>query len=264
MSRHLIVIFSVAVFAGTLLVVLPTQQPHVKEKDRFLPSDVQKGRATNVNIHIKVSATEGKNAALSAFHELGKTLKNNRLDFDGTNDPHVTLYLTNFVTDRLQELAARVGAVVKKLGSCSMEMDKLVVQGAYGMWNLKVTECLRQYSDEIVLATSDLVDAQSKNYIPAWVKALPEPLRSKKIDMIHKYGSPNVFESFEPHLTLAYDTTEPLDSAFASLHVSSALSFPAEMLALGSVGVGGSVLTGKDFDSFAIKDDETAPTVADN
>eukprot|EP00743_Colponemidia_sp_Colp-15_P002378 GILK01002577.1.p1 GENE.GILK01002577.1~~GILK01002577.1.p1 ORF type:complete len:265 (+),score=32.40 GILK01002577.1:53-847(+) len=264
MSRHLILIFVVAVFAGTLLVLLPTQESQAEEKHGFLPTDYQKGRSTNVNIHIKLSAPAGKNAALSAFHELGKTLRNNRLDFDGTNDPHVTLYLTNFVTDKLHELAARVGAVVEKLGSCSMEMDKLVVQGSYGMWNLKITDCLRQYSDEIVLATSDLVDAQSKNYIPAWVKALPEPLQSKKIDMIHKYGSPNVFESFEPHLTLAYDTTEPLEAAFAALHVSAELSFPAEVLALGSVGVGGSVLTGKDFASFTIPEEQTAATVADS
>eukprot|EP00743_Colponemidia_sp_Colp-15_P001959 GILK01002131.1.p1 GENE.GILK01002131.1~~GILK01002131.1.p1 ORF type:complete len:263 (+),score=52.69 GILK01002131.1:75-863(+) len=246
MSRVL-VLCTVAAIVAASLVVVQKRPWSGAEKGSFLSDITVDSDVTNVNIHIKVTAAEGKTAALLAFHELGKTLKQNGLNFDGTNDPHVTAYLTDFTTSRIPELAARVAAVVQKLGPCSLEMDKLVVSGAYGMWNVKRNECLQRYSDEIVLATSDLVAPSAKENIPDWVWTLPEPLRSEKLDMIHKYGSPNVFASFQPHLTLAYDTAEPLDAAFAALHVPEELSFPAEVFALGSVGIAGSVLTGKDF-----------------
>ena len=40
---------------------------------------------------------------------------------------------------------------------------------------------------------------------PGWVNSLPEPERTEKLNDIKKYGSPNVFGQFAPHVTLAWD-----------------------------------------------------------
>ena len=46
-------------------------------------------------------------------------------------------------------------------------------------------------SDKIVNATFKFVTLPQP--IPKWVYSLPEPERSEKIEMVEKYGSPNVF-----------------------------------------------------------------------
>jgi hypothetical protein len=44
----------------------------------------------------------------------------------------------------------------------------------------------------------------SKLIFVAKVYSLPPAQRDAKIAMVKKYGSPNVFSQFEPHLTIAY------------------------------------------------------------
>ncbi len=84
-------------------------------------------------------------------------------------------------------------------------------------------------------------------YIDSFYK-LPEPLRTEKIEMIEKYGSPNVFSQFQPHVTLAYDnaTADNFAAVFNAMP-SSPLTVLSPTLGMGRVGNWGTVLRGKDF-----------------
>ncbi len=79
---------------------------------------------------------------------------------------------------------------------CYIALNNTFTSDAYGMWTVNNNECLQLTSDTIVNATYDLIVPNQP--IPSWVYKLPEPERSEKIAMIKKYGSPNVFDQFQP------------------------------------------------------------------
>ena len=177
----------------------------------------------------------------------------------GQEQPHVTLYLTKFRPEALQtELPQRISKAVDSLITVCrpiLGMEAVSVQGTYGMWAVEDSGCLQFWSDTIVNATYDL--AVKNQSIPSWVEALPEPARSEKIALIQKYGSPNVFAQFWPHVTLAYDTQDSataFTAAFAALPLPAQLpSYEPPVLGLGTVGIGGSVVRGKDLADFPIQ-----------
>ena len=73
-------------------------------------------------------------------------------------------------------------------------------------------------------------------------------------DLSFRYGSPNVFNQFAPHVSLAWSTdTEAIADAVKALNVSTTV-FAGEIVAMGSVGPHGTVLKGKDLARFNITD----------
>ena len=90
---------------------------------------------------------------------------------------------------------------------------------------------------------------------------LPEPQRSEKIRSIRKYGSPNVFSQFQPHVTLAWDQHEDLAPAFHSMPVTSQTFVPTTV-ALGTVGPHGTVMRGEDMAVFHLPHSSAPPPPA--
>ena len=95
-------------------------------------------------------------------------------------------------------------------------------------------------SNAIVLATYQF--AVSNQTVPDWVKNLPQKEREEKEAYIKKYGSPNVFSQFDPHITLAWDKVDKnLTQMISSLPFSS-FSYNVSSIGLGAVGPHGTVL----------------------
>ena len=78
------------------------------------------------------------------------------------------------------------------------------------MWNItQPNRCLQSLSDALV---NNLHAYRTLNQtIPSWIYDLPnEEERKYKIELIDKYGSPNVFEQFQPHVTVGFsDDDDP-------------------------------------------------------
>lgn len=117
------------------------------------------------------------------------------------------------------------------------------------MWDVVVSPCLQQWSDLLVKRISQYIVPNQP--IPDWVLGLPEPLRSEKISMIKKYGSPNVFDQFQPHVTLAWDDKEPMEPAFQKLNLQPRTVY-TRSVAIGAVGPHGTVLRGITYGRFAV------------
>ncbi|KYQ90872.1 hypothetical protein DLAC_07743 [Tieghemostelium lacteum] len=157
--------------------------------------------------------------------------------------PHVTLYLTDFQNDSipyLQEVILNNIDILSKVGeSCQVEMTNIMVSAQYGMWNATVLPCLQYLSDFVVNNTYQYITPNQS--IPSWVYALPEPIRSEKIAMITKYGSPNVFSQFQPHITLAWDAIDNLVNVFDTINIQPH-QFYSPSIGIGNVGDYGTVL----------------------
>jgi len=150
----------------------------------------------------------------------------NDIDFHGVSTPHITLYLTDFQDGTIQNVSNAVADVQGHLPQCPVHLiatnNSFDVGGQYAMWEVELNDCLQLLSDTVVNATA--MYAKKNQSIPGWVNDLPEPEREKKIKYVKEYGSPNVFDSFQPHVTLAWDPSPArLKDAFSRI---SAVNFP--------------------------------------
>ncbi|EGG15377.1 hypothetical protein DFA_10211 [Cavenderia fasciculata] len=152
---------------------------------------------------------------------------NDQIDLGNTSLPHITLYLTDFDNNSISFIQQDLS---EKANDCEILLNQIVVQGQYAMWYVENNDCLQYMSDLVVNTTYQYIVPNQP--IPDWVLQLPEPLRTLKIDMIEKYGSPNVFSQFQPHITLAWDQYDNMTAVFEEL------SIPDHTYISPSVGVG--------------------------
>jgi len=186
----------------------------------------------------------------------------NDINLNTTEQPHVTMYLTSFtntqpVEDAIKEIVPTLleGSPACNDSAGPMVLEGFTVNGCYAMWKVQPNPCLQHISDAVVNATYGY--ATPDQPIPDWVEALPEPLRSEKEDMIHRYGSPNVFGQFDPHVTLGFDcdgAPKCFDDALQA-GASPTLRIESDVLtlALGVVGAHGTVVRGEDMAEFQLR-----------
>lgn len=78
-----------------------------------------------------------------------------------------------------------------------------IINGAYTMIPVKINACLQNLSDSLLTPLRKFLKLPAQ--IPSWVQELPEEEMKEKVSKINQYGSPNVLENFEPHVTVGYD-----------------------------------------------------------
>jgi hypothetical protein len=122
----------------------------------------------------------------------------------------------------IPKVLAAVGDVLSRQNpSCVVLLRGSSIGAGYAMWNVAISDCLQSLSDSVVQATFEF--AEPNQPVPQWVSwdfcfvfvflifklvekvySLPAAQRDAKIAMVQKYGSPNVFSQFDPHMTIAY------------------------------------------------------------
>ncbi|WP_068092086.1 2'-5' RNA ligase family protein [Novosphingobium rosa] len=123
---------------------------------------------------------------------------------------HATLYLTQYPSSATPALKAAIARLAK-----SGKRFPLTVGGAertVSNWLfLKVQRSpdLQRLADQVTLAAEPLRDHTVSP--PGWMKDYPA-----KLPAFERYGSPNVFAQFEPHLTLLANETNPGLGAFVA------------------------------------------------
>jgi hypothetical protein len=160
------------------------------------------------------------NAALEANLALRQVSESEQLDFFSHHSPHITMFLSDFdtsvknesqvleeITTILQEVVANHSQIMCQV---AWPTDAVHVAGAYSMYAVPRNACLQKLSDEIVQALNPYIT--KPQVIPEWVYNLPPLKRWRKIYMIQKYGSPNVFGEYEPHVTVGYDEGSSVQS----------------------------------------------------
>lgn len=206
--------------------------------------------ATTYDLHLKLTP-DAEAAADKINARIGELCPHNDINFNGTEQPHISLYLTSFQSGVEDQIKERMAAVAPLLAACNVTMTTAFVQGAYAMWTVVDDACLQTMSDVITAYTTDL--AVPNQPVPGWVAGLPQPERAQKTAMVQRFGSPNVFVQFQPHVTLAYDnaTSDDLAGALAKAGVAQ-VEFTAATIAIGQTGPHGTVLRGKDLAEYPI------------
>ncbi|WP_407922457.1 DUF1045 domain-containing protein [Acidihalobacter prosperus] len=110
--------------------------------------------------------------------------------------PHVTLYLTDYPSGRLPEIERRVRALAAHEPGFDMRLGRIVATPSHWLLlQVGVNRRMRRLADAVTRALDPL--RVSHPPMPGWVRAYPE-----KQAVFRRWGSPNVFAQFQPHLTL--------------------------------------------------------------
>ena len=223
-----------------------------------------------VDIHIPLSDTSAFSFASSANDFLRQQFASSSskgsdtdpgINFATIDTPHITLYLTAFqcpgittdeCLDRVREHLKAVVATLRNQPVCMITVTDAYPAGSYAMLNVSLTPCLQSYSDAVVNAIHSF--SQPNQTVPGWVLSMPEPERSEKIKLVQQFGSPNVYQGFAPHVSVGwFGNASVVQSAVDKLRGNRSKpnsTFLPLMVAMGSVGPHGTVLSGKDLGKF--------------
>lgn len=169
---------------------------------------------------------------------------NNPNNYDNDNGSSINMTLSSWL-------------MKNTVKDCNVTLvPEAVLSGSYAFWDVGKSGCLQRLGDTLVNSTSGMIDKHARERIPSWVLDLPDHIRQRKIDMIRKYGSPNVFDEFDPHVTVAHDNITPdnLHKAFEQLEQEGAIPechfIPCE-IAIGRTGPFGTVSREQDVHLFS-------------
>ncbi len=143
---------------------------------------------------------------------------------------HITLYLTSFPSNQKDALQQAVKQVALKWHSFAVAAKGVTItKSNWAFINITPSDQLQRLADEITLAASPL--RATNVALPGWVKAYPN-----KLAAFERYGSPNVFQNFEPHLTLLAAEKNPQLAEFQQKMTQTPASATGEIIGLG-IGV---------------------------
>ena len=152
-----------------------------------------------INVHLTFAPP-----LLSRVIAANANFVNETIRFPRPHFPHLTLYLSKFPESSLSHLLGAIREAAKTPAftmPCVSNVSSAAVTGNYSMLQVAISSCLQNMSDMVVKRTHHL--ALPNQTAPDWLLMMPEPLRSMKLDMLSRFGSPSVFAQFDPHITVA-------------------------------------------------------------
>ncbi len=144
--------------------------------------------------------------------------------------PHITLYLTEYYSHNLGKLKKIARNISEKTRPFPVHIDSL--SPTKNDWLMLMVRMEKK--DPLQALSDDVVDKANKlrnpnPTMPAWVNTYPNKALSFK-----KYGSPNVFGNFDPHITVLTESDPDKLSRFMAAGTEGL--YPHKMQAIG-IGV---------------------------
>ncbi|MGV3278347.1 2'-5' RNA ligase family protein [Rickettsiales bacterium LUAb2] len=167
---------------------------------------------------IHIWATNKPTEQLDIFISFSKQLNKNISDFNYQLDkakiiqkydiepfinkypPHLTIYLTSFDMNNLEQIKNKVQQLANHTSKFFVIPNKFELMTSNFLMlsvNINDNQELQKISNQLV---SELSEYRDINYhIPDWAKSI-----KNKVKVFKKYGSPNVFNEFQPHFSIFY------------------------------------------------------------
>ena len=133
---------------------------------------------------------------------------------------HCTLYMTQYPIGSLEKVASIVADLAGNTREFDIQTTGLeITSGSWFFMNLDRNRNLQTFSDAVVEKLASL--RHPSNFVPEWAKGNPT-----KVEYITKYGSPNVYAEFNPHLTLLAQSDEAKLKSFLEKHTTESYTKP--------------------------------------
>ena len=139
---------------------------------------------------VKKTSDQLNDYGMTSFYRQGKPI-------------HITLYLSTFDQAKEKNIQKIVSQLAEKYHALPISAKGFTVtKGKWVFINVDNSTELQRLADEVTLAIEPLRNKNSP--IPDWVANYPN-----KKAAFERYGSPNVFQNFAPHLTLLAEENSP-------------------------------------------------------
>lgn len=116
--------------------------------------------------------------------------------FADSHNVHLTMYLTKYQESQLVNVENIVKGIAANTSSFSVLSSGVTLKASdFLMLDVANTPRLQILTDKLVASLSKYRDVNT--VIPAWAINYPE-----KVQMFQEYGSPNVYEGFDPHFSI--------------------------------------------------------------
>ena len=163
----------------------------------------------NVNYNVFVTLD---NAAKQNVESISAGLKNEGIDslYSKGYVIHMTLYLTEYKPEALKKIKEIVNKIGKETRPFDVNFYRLRKTGGnWFMLDAENNDTIQGLADEITVSLNKY--RAKDEHVPDWAKSIPEKVKSFNL-----YGSPNVFTSFDPHITLLTPEDPAKIDAFVS------------------------------------------------
>ncbi|MGF1740086.1 2'-5' RNA ligase family protein [Vibrio profundum] len=158
--------------------------------------------------------------------------------------PHVTLYLTEYPEGSLAAIEKQAKQLAGHWHSFSLTLDELQrTKGDWLMLDVENSRDLQRLADQATLAMEPL--RATNPQLPSWVSQYPNKLESFK-----RYGSPNVFANFQPHITLLPKSDSIKLDSFMNSYGASFKPIKTEVIGIGIAEVNKNGQARKDLASY--------------
>ena len=216
-----------------------------------------KCHGTLIDVHLPLKLVQNGTTALCPYHQaleanlrLRQLSIKEEIDFFSLHTPHITLYQADFdIINKTDEFINATAAAIARINNTPCHISwptsasASIVSHDYAMYPISNNDCLQTLSNRIVEALKGYI--HQPPVIPDWVYSLPPRQRRRALALIQTYGSPNVMERFQPHVTVGYDCVYPSvrrKRVLDSLETPNMCQANLTVVSIAHVSVGGSVL----------------------
>ncbi|MFC3909731.1 2'-5' RNA ligase family protein [Legionella dresdenensis] len=150
-----------------------------------------------INVYLKLSPHNRISEQITQFgRKLEQTYGDAITPYINRYPVHITLYLTRYDARNLTKIIARVKNLAGQQPRFTITTTGIELNShLYASLAVKKNPVLQHLSNRIVMSLSQLRD--HKTQLPSWTRGNPEKTAS-----FSRYGSPNTFDCFEPHISL--------------------------------------------------------------
>ena len=128
---------------------------------------------------------------------------------------HCTLYMTQYPAGTQDKVLGMIEELASNTREFSVNSTGLeITSGSWYFMNIDRNRNLQTLSDSVVEMLAPM--RAKSDFIPDWAKEFPT-----KVEYISKYGSPNVYSEFNPHLTFLARSDEEKLQRFNKKHADS-------------------------------------------
>jgi len=128
---------------------------------------------------------------------------------------HCTLYMTQYPEGTKDKVLAMIEELASNTREFAVNSTGLeITSGSWYFMNIERNRNLQTLSDSVVEMLAPM--RAKSDFIPDWAKEFPT-----KVEYISKYGSPNVYSEFNPHLTFLAKSDEEKLQRFNKKHADS-------------------------------------------
>lgn len=129
---------------------------------------------------------------------------------------HCTLYMTQYAPEKASLVQGIVASLAETVRPFPVTAAGISATKDFWLFiNLDKNRNLQTLSDTVVQQLCE--HRFPSDFVPDWVKQYPQ-----KLEYVTKYGSPNVFAEFEPHLTLLAKSDPVKVGGFVKRHANNA------------------------------------------